>query len=169
MRRRAFIVALSAAGLLYDIAILRSSAADIPNVALFGFQLINTSIEPTSAAEEQRIRMLDDLLQQQLASSGRFHIVPIPDALQQEIAHGPGIANCNGCQRDYAQRAGADWAAWGTVQKVSNLILNINLYMEDGRTGKLQFGKSVDIRGNTDESWRRGLDYLLQNYLLAPR
>ena len=31
----------------------------------------------------------------------------------------------------YAQKAGADWAAWGTVQKVSNLILNINLYMED--------------------------------------
>ena len=24
----------------------------------------------------------------------------------------------------------------------------------------------VDIRGNTDESWRRGLDYLLRNYLL---
>ena len=99
--------------------------------------------------------MLDDLLQQQLAFSGGFHIVPIPDALQQEIAHGPGIANCNGCQRDYAQRAGADWAARSTSQKVSNLILNINLYMEDGRTGKLQFGKSVDIRGNTDESWSR--------------
>jgi hypothetical protein len=31
--------------------------------------------------------------------------------------------------------------------------------------GKLQFVKSVDIRGNTDESWRRGLDYMLRNYL----
>ena len=169
MNRREFIAALSTAGLLYDIVILHSSAEDIPNVALFGFQLINTSIDPTSAADEQRIRMLDELLQQQLASSGRFHIVPIPDALQQEIANGPGIANCNGCQREYAQRAGADWAAWGTVQKVSNLILNINLYMEDEHTGQLQFAKSVDIRGNTDESWRRGLDYLLHNYLLAPR
>jgi Protein of unknown function (DUF2380) len=28
------------------------------------------------------------------------------------------------------------------------------------------FVKSVDIRGNTDESWQRGLDYLLQHYLL---
>jgi hypothetical protein len=26
--------------------------------------------------------------------------------------------------------------------------------------------RSIDIRGNTDESWRRGLDYLLRNYLL---
>jgi Protein of unknown function (DUF2380) len=49
------------------------------------------------------------------------------------------------------------------------LILNINLYMEDERTGQLQFAKSVDIRSNTDESWRRGIDYLVHNYLLAPR
>ena len=61
--------------------------------------------------------------------------------------------------------SGAYWAAWGTVQKVSNLILNINLYMEDERVGKLRFVKSVDIRGNTDELWRRGLDYMLRNYL----
>ena len=37
MNRREFIAALSTAGLLYDIAILHSSAEDIPNVALFGF------------------------------------------------------------------------------------------------------------------------------------
>jgi hypothetical protein len=30
----------------------------------------------------------------------------------------------------------------------------------------MKFARSVDIRGNTDESWRRGLDYLLRNYLL---
>jgi hypothetical protein len=65
-----------------------------------------------------------------------------------------------------AQRVGANWAAWGTVQKVSNLILNINVYMEDAESGKMKFARSVDIRGNTDESWRRGLDYLLRNYLL---
>ena len=52
---------------------------------------------------------------------------------------------------------------WG--QKVSNLILNINVYMEDAESGKMKFARSVDI-GNTDESWRRGLDYLLRNYLL---
>jgi hypothetical protein len=103
-----------------------------------------------------------------LPFSNGFRLVTIPDALQEEIANGPGIADCNGCQREYAQKVGADWAAWGTVQKVSNLILNINLYMEDEHSGKLQFGKSVDIRGNTDESWRRGLDYLLHNYLFTP-
>ena len=51
---------------------------------------------------------------------------------------------------------------WG--QKVSNLILNINVYMEDAESGKIKFARSVDIRGN-DESWRRGLDYLLQLFV----
>ena len=41
------------------------------------------------------------------------------------------ISNCNGCQRKFAEMVGANWAAWGTVRKVSNLILNINVYIED--------------------------------------
>ena len=90
----------------------------------------------------------------------------IPADMQKEIAAGPEISNCNGCEREYAKRIGADWAAWGVVQKVSNLILNINIYIEDAQTRKLQFVKSVDIRGNTDESWRHGLRYMLQHYLL---
>ena len=43
------------------------------------------------------------------------------------------------CERDFAIKAGADWAAWGTVQKVSNLILNINVYIEDARQKKMEF------------------------------
>ena len=167
MNRREFIEALGTAGLLLDMVAVNSSAADIPKVAFFGFQLINTSVEPITPAEEQRIRLLDDQFRREISISGRFQLASIPDALEEEIARNTGITNCNGCQRDYAQKAGADWAAWGTVQKVSNLILNINLYMEDEHSGKLQFAKSVDIRGNTDESWRRGLDYLLHNYLFT--
>jgi hypothetical protein len=39
------------------------------------------------------------------------------------------------------------------------------LYLEDAASGKLEFVKSVDIRGNTDEAWRHGLDYMLRHYL----
>jgi Protein of unknown function (DUF2380) len=69
-------------------------------------------------------------------------------------------------ERDLAEKTGAEWAAWGTVQKVSNLILNINLYMEDAQTGRIEFAHSVDIRGNTDESWLRGLNYMIRHYVL---
>src|ERR1700730_739312 len=147
--------------------VANAATDDNPQVAFLGFQLINTSLEATTPAENQRISMLDDLFQQKVDASGCFKIVPIPPDLRLEITAGPEISNCYGCQRDWARRAGADWAAWGTVQKVSNLILNINVYMEDARTGNPQFVKSVDIRGNSDESWRRGLDYLLRHYLFG--
>jgi Protein of unknown function (DUF2380) len=136
-----------------------------PRVAFFGFQLINTSLQSTTAEEEARIRMLDDAFRKKLDASGRFKIVPIPPDLREEVAAAPEISNCNGCERDFAIKAGADWAAWGTVQKVSNLILNINVYIEDVRQKKMEFVKSVDIRGNTDESWQHGLDYMLRHYL----
>ena len=135
-----------------------------PRVAFFGFQLINTSLQSTMPEEGQRIRMLDDIFRRKLNDSGRYELIRIPFDLENAIAAAT-IANCNGCERDFALRAGADLAAWGTVQKVSNLILNINVYMENAHTKKMEFVKSVDIRGNTDESWQRGLDYLLRHYL----
>jgi len=136
-------------------------------VAFFGFRLINTSLEPTTAAEDARIRQLDALFREKLAASGRYGLVTIPPELQQQIAAGPGIDSCNGCERDLARQVGAEVAAWGTVQKVSNLILNINVYMRDAESGTMTFARSVDIRGNNDESWQRGLGYLLRNYLLG--
>jgi hypothetical protein len=139
---------------------------DVPRVAFFGFQLINTSLEQTTPAETARIRLLDDLFREKLNASSRFTIVAIPPEIGREIATGPAISGCNGCERDFARRIGANWAAWGTVQKVSNLILSINVYVEDAEAGKMEFVRAVDIRGNTDESWRHGLDYLLRNYLL---
>jgi hypothetical protein len=165
-RLHAAILALVFAG-LFGAEAETAKVSGTPSVAFFGFDLINTSLEPAAPVEEQRLHMLDDLFREKLDASGRFKIVPIPAELQNEIESGPAISSCNGCERDVAKKAGADWAAWGTVQKVSNLILNINVYMEDARTGKMEFVKSVDIRGNTDESWRHGLDYMLRHYLFA--
>ena len=169
-RRRQKIYPMMTSAIAYALMLLSGATAaaetaGLPRVAFFGFQLINTSLEPTTLIEAGRVKMLDDLFQEKLGHSGRFKIVPIPPDVQQQIAAGPEISGCNGCERDYARSIGANCAAWGTVQKVSNLILNINVYMEDAASGKLEFVKSVDIRGNTDESWRHGLDYMLRHYL----
>jgi hypothetical protein len=164
-------VAALATVLLFGAVIAASPAADTsggaPRIAFFGFQLINTSLETDTTSEDRRLRMLDALFRDKLAASERFKILPIPPEMQAAIAVGPEISNCNGCELDYARKLGAEGAAWGTVQKVSNLILNINLYIKDVSSGELTFVRSVDIRGNTDESWRHGLDYMLRHYLLG--
>jgi hypothetical protein len=67
-----------------------------------------------------------------------------------------------------AKSLGAELAVTGTVQKVSNLILNMNIYVRDVSSGDTIAVMSADMRGNTDESWSRTLDWLVRNRLLAP-
>src|ERR1700730_18865725 len=50
----------------------------VPKLAFFGFQLINTSLEPTTNGELHRLDMLDKLFRERLDNSGRFKIVPVP-------------------------------------------------------------------------------------------
>jgi hypothetical protein len=76
------------------------------------------------------------------------------------------MGECGGCEISYGKALGSDISAWIVVQKVSNLILNINLYMVDINSQKILLVQSVDIRGNTDESWTRGLNYLLTHHVL---
>ncbi len=49
------------------------------------------------------------------------------------------------------------------MQKVSNLILNINVQIKDVPTGEMLYAKSVDLRSNTDQSWLRGIRYMVDS------
>jgi hypothetical protein len=129
----------------------------------------NESLEPTTGAERNRTAELGKQFTSALAKSGAYTIVPLTDEIRSEIAQGQAVGHCGGCEADYGKKLKADRVAWIMVQKVSNLILNMNLYVADAKTDKYTFVKSVDIRGNTDESWSRSLTYLLDNYFLVPK
>jgi hypothetical protein len=73
------------------------------------------------------------------------------------------LLSCNGCDVDLARAAGAERILVGWVQKVSNLILNINIEVRDAADGRPVLVKSVDLRGNTDTSWTRGIDFLVRD------
>jgi hypothetical protein len=68
-------------------------------------------------AENRRILELDELFRQRLDASHRFKIIAIPPDLQKEVAAGPEIINCNGCERNFAKRIDADLAAWEACRK----------------------------------------------------
>ena len=70
---------------------------------------------------------------------------------------------CSGCDIAGAKALGAERIARCWVQKVSNLILNINMEVRSAATEETLYVKSVDIRGNTDESWLRGVRRLVDN------
>ena len=82
-------------------------------------------------------------------------------------ARASNLQACGGCDIQLARRIGAELAITGTVQKVSNLILNMNIYVREASSGATIAAMSADMRGNTDESWSRTLDWLVRNRLLA--
>ena len=144
--------------------------AEGPRLAVFDFELIDTSLEGemsgARADERQRIAMISDQLPRLLIDQGGYTVVDLAPAADA-IAKAGLLRGCNGCAADIAKPLGAGLALTGTVQKVSNLILNINVYVWDTRSGQEIYRTSVDIRGNTDESWSRGVSYLVRNRLLA--
>lgn len=164
---------MRAASLLLLAVPLWLSVADgraaAPKVAVFGFELFDTSLqgemEGTDPADQARLALVEQELRERLDASGRYQIVDTA-GLADDIERAGRLRTCNGCEVALADRLGADLALVGWVQKVSNLILNINVTIRDVPTGELVFASSVDIRGNTDESWRHGIRYLLKNRLL---
>jgi Protein of unknown function (DUF2380) len=152
---------------------VRSAAADAPSeaaksVALLNVQLLNDheDLEPTTSAERARIALIASVFKAKLEASGRYTFVSIPADAEAKISAGPVVGACAGCEFGYGKELGADTVAWIVIQKVSDLILNINVYMADVAAKKMAFVHSVDIRGDTDESWTRGITYLVKNYLL---
>jgi len=149
------------------------SATDAPSepaksVALLNVQFLNDheDLEPTTSAERARIALIASVFKAKIEASGRYQFVSLPADAASKIAAGPEVGACGGCEFGYGKALGADYAAWIVVQKVSDLILNINVYMADVAAKKMAFVHSVDIRGDTDESWTRGITYLVRNYLL---
>ncbi|HEX2939699.1 MAG TPA: DUF3280 domain-containing protein [Rhodopila sp.] len=129
--------------------------------AVFGFELDDTSLQAPLPAEKARLKMLDTQLLHILAKSGCCKVIPAT----ADQASQADLWNCNGCDVDLARKLDARISVVGWVQKVSNLILNINVAARSVATGKVIEEGSVDIRGNTDESWSRGLSYLMRNRL----
>ena len=139
-------------------------------VAVFNFELIDTSLEGAvrgaRADEQERLARMSDQLRESLRDSCRFSLVDLTPIASE--AQATNLQACGGCDKRLARRIGAELAITGTVQKVSNLILNMNIYVRDASSGAIIAAMSADMRGNTDESWSRTLDWLVRNRLLAP-
>jgi hypothetical protein len=145
-------------------------AVEPPRLAVFDFEMIDTSLQGEvygpRADERDRLLRTAEQVRKELGESGKFQILDI--APVSAAAHQSNLQACGGCDVKLAQQLNADLEITGVVQKVSNLILNINVYLRDVHTGHLVAAASVDMRGNTDESWSRATRYLIRERLLAP-
>jgi hypothetical protein len=143
-------------------------AADAPlkTIVLLDFELIDGTLDRASdEAQRERLKKISDALRQEFIDR-RFYTVLDNKPQEPLITDLKGrfkLYDCNGCDADIGKALGADRTLTAWVQKVSNLILNINIQIRDVQSGLIVLTRSVDIRGNTDVSWLRGIHYMARS------
>ncbi|WP_417604592.1 DUF3280 domain-containing protein [Primorskyibacter flagellatus] len=134
------------------------------SVAFFGITLLDNSLQTEAQgqdpAELARLNKVETLITERFTEEGYRFLDLAP--VQEELDRIVNPAKCYGCDARMAMKLGADFALVGEVQKISNLILTMNLQLRDPKTGQTVKGRVVDIRSNTDESWLRGMRYILK-------
>ncbi len=151
-------------------AIARQADAPAPKIAaVMEFELIDDMRDyerpEVKDAQTRRIGLISDALRQELLGRGMYGLADNSAAakLISDLKSRQELRDCNGCDIDIGRALGADVVIIGWVQKVSNLILNINIEVKEVSSGRMLYVKSVDLRGNTDDSWLRGIRYMVDS------
>jgi hypothetical protein len=136
-------------------------------LAVLEVELLDEQGNPaTQAAQAVRLRDATAQLRRELAERGLYEVRDAAPAaaLERELRAGHEfLYRCDECAAQVGERLGVDLVMTPWVQKVSELILNFNVQLVDVRTGRAVFTKSVDMRGNQDESWTRAVRYLVRD------
>jgi len=160
----------AAALALAAIAASTSVGQAATRVAVFEFELLDTSGQQVTpqmrAAEDTRLALITQEVRRLLEKAGYSVVDLAPE--EKRIMENAPFRNCNSCELPIAKALGAQIEVIGLVQKVSDLILNINFQLRDVETGAVLRSGSADIRSNSDDSWLRGTSYLVRNRLLDP-
>lgn len=140
-------------------------------VAFLGITYLDTSNEGElygSRPEElARIELLEELVRKWFTEHGL--VLMDLSVISEELDRVVNPAKCYGCDFRMARKIEADYVLVGEVQKVSNLILAMNLQLREVETERMARGLSVDIRSNTDDSWLRGMRYILKNNIFREK
>ncbi len=141
--------------------------AALPSVAVLDLDFVDDHPRPdTGGAQAKRLAAAHAQLQQALGDAKLYRVIDVAPALpllsslrdQQEFMY-----RCEGCAQQVGRKLATDLVMVAWVQKVSELILNFNVELRDVATGQPILAKSVDMRGNNDESWRRAVAYLVRD------
>jgi Protein of unknown function (DUF2380) len=142
-------------------------AQGLRSLAVLEFELVDDQNNPaTQAAQQVRLRNATAQLQREIAERRLYRLIDAAPSqeLQRSLrSQQEFLYRCDDCAEQVGKLLGAELVMATWVQKVSELILNLNVQIFDLAAQKVIFTKSVDMRGNEDESWRRAVTYLVRD------
>ena len=110
----------------------------------------------------RRVKLVAEELRKLLAKDSKYSVVDL-SSREKEVEAASPFNQCNGCEVPIAKEAGADIAVTGSIDKVSDALINLTIVARDTKTGELTKTMSASINGNTDDLWLHGVRYLWRN------
>ena len=140
-----------------------------PKTVVFPFELNVPALHPddlmfgtsVSEADAERVKVVTAELRRQLTQSDLYAVVDL-SSIEAEIEEAMPIGDCNGCDVDLAKKVGGEIAVLPSLQKSSDTLLNMTIAVKDVTRDRLIKSEMVVIQGNTDETWLRGVRWLLK-------
>ena len=140
-------------------------AADAPaKIAVFPFVIVDTSGEGVHPGQADRVTTATSLLAKTLKQTGRYEPVDLAP-FAREIAALQRPDECGECWAAVAKKAGARLEVLPSVHKVSTLITLMTLWFADVTTMQYVARVEGQIRGDTDEAYARGINFLVTQEL----
>lgn len=139
---------------------------ELKKLVILDFELIDETLDTASVpAQKERLKLIDKELRRLFVERNLYDVVDNAPAAEliDKLKSSYELRECNGCDVDIGKALKADRVMTAWVQKVSNLILNLNIQIRDVHTGNIILNKSADIRGNTDNDWLRGIRYIVRS------
>ncbi len=115
-------------------------------------------------AETERLELVRDELVKMLENRGAYEIVDLSEHAS-DIRRAAPFDRCDGCEVEFGKRVNADVTMLGVVQKASEMMINVAIYVRDVETGKLAKSMLVSIMQNDDTGWLRAVRHLVKNRL----
>lgn len=110
----------------------------------------------------RRLKVVADELKALMTKDGRYEVVDLAP-VAADVEKAMPFSKCDGCDKDIGEKLGADLAVTGFVDKLSDALISLQLFVKDVKTGEMKKTMSAEIRGNTDELWLHGIRWLWRN------
>ena len=115
---------------------------------------------------KQRLAMADAELRKRLQAGAKYDLVGGADssAFSKKVIEALHNNNCNHCEAEFAKPLNVKIIIAPYVYRVSQLVLAMNFVTLDGFTGKIIEKKTLDFRGDNDQSWQKAIQFFVKKY-----
>lgn len=137
-------------------------------VLVADFEVLEDQPQPDlAAALAQRAAASSRLLRQRLTEEKLYDVIDLA-AVQTTLAalreRHAALYDCVGCAQELGRAAKVELVLMPWAQVVSQLIINLNVELREVATDRVLLNKSVDLRGNNDVSWERGIRFMVRDW-----